>query len=209
MEKAQKLIQELVPTSGTSAPAKPGETLCYFQRVIARGEIPVSDLADSVATFLFAGVDTINHLLMWLVLNVARYPEVQEKIHKEICEVLGDEVVVTKSHLDRMHYLKWVIRENNRLTPLSPVSTYRVLHHPLEVAGYDCPTLYKYDFCVYSIQNDPELVDEVTSFIPERWSPEAVRERKGTPKEAIDAAIVARPFGWGPRMSLGASFGGC
>ena len=45
---------------------------------------------------------------------------------------------------------------------------------------------------------------QVDRFLPERWSKEAVQERKGTERAIVDHRLFATPFSAGARMCLGA-----
>jgi len=73
----------------------------------------------------------------------------------------------------------------------------------IELCGYRIPSGVKITF-LSGVHSNPETVDEPDLFIPERWSSEAVAIRKGTPKEALDNKVIAKPFGYGPRMCIGA-----
>ncbi len=55
----------------------------------------------------------------------------------------------------------------------------------------------------YTTGINPELMDEPELFIPERWLPEAVESRKGTPKEIIDHPFFQAPFSQGARRCPG------
>ena len=48
-------------------------------------------LRAQVFTFLFAGHETTSVTMAWTSYEVAKYPEMQEKIRKEVSEVLGDD----------------------------------------------------------------------------------------------------------------------
>jgi len=74
------------------------------------------------------------------------------------------------------------------------------------MGGYQVPSGVKVSFVSCTVQQDPKVADEPEAFIPERWLPEAVAARKGTPKEVLDNKVIAKPFGFGPRMCLGARF---
>ncbi len=47
-------------------------------------------LRAQVFTFLFAGHETTGVSMSWTLYELAKYPEIQEKIRKEANEVLGD-----------------------------------------------------------------------------------------------------------------------
>ena len=46
--------------------------------------------------------------------NLARFPEVQEKVYQEIESILGKDNDVTPSHLAKLRYLKACLKESMR-----------------------------------------------------------------------------------------------
>ena len=52
---------------------------------------------------------------LWWLYNLARFPEVQEKLYEEIESVLGKDDDVTPQHLAKLRYLKACLKESMRL----------------------------------------------------------------------------------------------
>lgn len=69
--------------------------------------------------------------------------------------------------------------------------------------GYLIPAGTKITSNFEAIQKDPLLVESPTTFTPERWLPNEVERRKGTPSEILDHRLLSSPFSFGPRMCLG------
>ncbi|KAI8799517.1 cytochrome P450 [Cladochytrium replicatum] len=99
-------------------------------------------LVDNTLMILFAGYDTtattIFHLLHWL----AKLPHVQEKVQREVDEVLGTvqniEGIANLDFKERFKYIHAVVRETNRLTPVAGFLPFRVtVDTPLD--GYVVP----------------------------------------------------------------------
>jgi len=177
----------------------------YFEKLIQRNEMSETELVDNFSTFLFAGVDTTHHLLLWILLNLARFPEKQEILYQELTTYLpNQDDELTSEILRNCKYLNYVIRESHRFTTTSPATTSRRLSKPIEILGYHIPAGTTIYFCANAVQNDPRFIDHPDQFIPERWSPEEVEKRNGTIQEVIDHKILAEPFGFGPRMCIGA-----
>jgi len=175
----------------------------YFERLVARKELSYKDISNVVAMLLMAGVDTTSGLTLWNLLNIGRFPKVQEKLYEEIKSVVGDGPVLDK-HLEKLEYMKQVMRESHRFTPAGPAMTHRTLDHPIILSGFEIPPGTRINLAPAPIQMDPRFVDNPEEFIPERWSKEAVAKRKGTPQEIVDSLPTSKPFGMGPRMCLGA-----
>ena len=51
---------------------------------------------------------------LWCLYNLARHPEVQEKLHQEVISVLGEDGDVTPGSLAKMSYLKACVKESSR-----------------------------------------------------------------------------------------------
>jgi len=82
--------------------------------------------------------------------------------------------------------------------------TTRRLSKEIDILGYRIPANTRFFLGLDAMQNDPKFTDQPEEFLPERWSPEEVAKRKGTEKEIIDHKLASEPFGYGPRMCLGA-----
>ena len=73
----------------------------------------------------------------------------------------------------------------------------------VQIHGYNLPQGSLFLLDSHSLQNDPTLVEEVQTFMPERWLQDAKDKRKGTPAELIDHALYRDPFSWGTRRCPG------
>jgi len=178
------------------------QSQCYFSRLLARKELPRKGAEDALVNFLFAGVDTTHHLLLWILLNLARNPDKQSKLRDELFSVLGNGPLEA-SHLSDLPYLNACIRESHRLTPTAPFLTSRTFDQDIEIGGYQIPAGIRVFFISCAVQRDPAVVEKADCYIPERWESEAVERRKGTKQEALDNKVFAKPFSYGPRMCIG------
>ena len=66
----------------------------------------------------FTGMDTTGNSLAFLMYNLSANQEAQEKLRREIIDVIGDGPV-NKTHLEKMPYLTACIKENFRRFPIS------------------------------------------------------------------------------------------
>lgn len=78
-----------------------------------------NDIQEEVDTFMFEGHDTTTSAISFAFYNIAKYPEIQQKIYEESKSVLGDDLMkpVTLLQLNELHYLELFIKENLRLYP--------------------------------------------------------------------------------------------
>ena len=55
-----------------------------------------------------------SYTLAWCLYNLARNPEVQEKLRSEVQSVVGSDEMVTPAHIHRMPYLRDCFKESHR-----------------------------------------------------------------------------------------------
>ncbi|KAF8901275.1 cytochrome P450 [Mucidula mucida] len=94
-----------------------------------RKRMTESEIAAQMGTFTFAGHDTTANTLAWLLYELSRHPEDQDKIRREISQVRPDTGVLTSSDYDAMPWLNASIKETLRLHPFA--------HTLVRVAGHN------------------------------------------------------------------------
>ncbi|XP_063953067.1 cytochrome P450 3A24-like [Lytechinus pictus] len=146
--------------------------------------------------FLFGGYENTSSLCGFSSYFLARNPEIQDKLIKEIDEVTPASESVNYTTIAKMTYLDHVIRETLRLYPIAPLIS-RVCTKEYEVNGFTIPKGMQVDIPIYTIQRDPEIWPEPDKFIPERFTKENLETTH--PYSWI-------PFGTGPRMCIGMRF---
>ena len=77
-------------------------------------QVPFSMAMDS----LQAGLDTTGNQGVFLLYHLATNPDKQDRLFKEICEVLGPSGNMNEEKLVRMRYLKACLNESQRLLPV-------------------------------------------------------------------------------------------
>mmetsp|Transcript_44876 Transcript_44876/g.70300 ORF Transcript_44876/g.70300 Transcript_44876/m.70300 type:complete len:258 (-) Transcript_44876:450-1223(-) len=185
------------------------EESSYVKQVIKnRGrDVKEGELTELLAALMVASVDTTSSLINWILINLARNPAVQEKLHAELSDKLKGESIASlrdKSLREELPYLHAVIRESHRLTPSVFVASVKKVGSEIDVAGYRLPEGTVVALNLNAMQNDPSIVPDVSEFKPERWASEQVSGRKGTDGEVIDHQIVSNPFSVGSRKCPGA-----
>ncbi|CAH1271280.1 CYP4F12 [Branchiostoma lanceolatum] len=79
--------------------------------------LPEEVVRHEVMTFMVAGQETTSTGLSWLLLELSRHPDVQDRLRSEVRAVLpGDDTPVTWELLDQIPYLMWVVKETLRLS---------------------------------------------------------------------------------------------
>ncbi|CAF1789989.1 cytochrome P450 71A1 [Brassica napus] len=144
-----------------------------------------------------AGVDSVALELEWLMADLIKHPEVMRKAQEEVQRIVGSKSKISNDEIEKMHYLKCVIKETMRLHPAGVVPR-ETSSKWIKVGGYDIPPKTKVFVNLYSIQRDPKQWENPDDFIPERFMENNI-EFMGS-KGYI-------PFGFGRRNCPGMAFG--
>jgi cytochrome P450 len=155
------------------------------------------ELRDQIMHLLFGGHDTTSSTLSFLLYELARHPEVLERVLDEQRAVLGERDPAAAQLLDGLPYLSMVIDETLRLYPpvwFGP----RMSVRPFQFGGYRIPAGVHVIHSSWVSHRLPDVFASPDRFIPERFEPEA---RRALPPGAYI------PFGGGQRICIGKRFG--
>uniref|UniRef100_A0A182KHA4 Uncharacterized protein n=1 Tax=Anopheles christyi TaxID=43041 RepID=A0A182KHA4_9DIPT len=162
---------------------------------------PLTDLEirEEVDTFMFEGHDTTTSAISFLLQNLAKHPEIQQKVFDEVRNVVGDDRTrpVTIAMLNDMHYLDLVIKETLRLYPSVPMFG-RKMMEDAEINGKVFPAGSNTIILPFFLGRNPEFFPNPEKFDPERFNVETSAE-KTNPYQYV-------PFSAGPRNCIGQKF---
>lgn len=211
-EFAEQVQQE---QGGETAEAKDGKcpmqslkSMSYVARLVNRNQLSTDEIASTSGPLLMAGVDTTAYVLSWLYLNLASNPEVQTKLAQELKSVLNGADVISLEQMNSLPYLRACIRESHRLTPPAPIQA-KSLEDDIDIIdngkSYQGKAGTRFSLNLRAFPMDPKYVSNPSAYQPERFLPDAIKRRKGTPSEVIDHPSFADPFGRGKRRCLGSN----
>ncbi len=149
---------------------------------------PITDaeLRDQLMTLLVAGHDTTAAALSWTLERLVRNPTVLEEARRAAhASAAGDPA--------GDDYLDGLLKESLRIRPVV-FNVARVLHRPVELAGYSLPAGITVAPAIGLVHACPESYPEPSRFAPERFISNRV-----SPTTWI-------PFGGGNRRCPGAAF---
>jgi cytochrome P450 len=154
-----------------------------------------TQLRDEVITLFLAGHETTAISLSWTFYLLAQSPEVEERMVRELDDVLGGREP-SVDDLPRLRYVEMVVKESMRLYP----PAWRVGREAItdcEVGGFPVPAGAQLIMSQWVTHRDARFFDDPLLFRPERWGDEGIGK---LPRFAYF------PFGGGARKCIGDSF---
>ncbi|XP_055381402.1 uncharacterized protein LOC129611988 [Condylostylus longicornis] len=153
---------------------------------------------------LFAGVDTTSSAFTAILASLAKNPDKQEILRKEILNILPEkDTPMTSERLKNLPYLRSCIKEGLRIHPVT-AGNIRQVPEALVLGGYRIPKNTQVFMPFTLLYKDNSHFIDSSKFIPERW----LREMEdGCPysggKGRSSNPFTYLPFGFGPRMCVG------
>ncbi|KAI3454399.1 hypothetical protein Pfo_011062 [Paulownia fortunei] len=176
------------------------DILLEFQRE-NKGSFPVED--DTIKALILdmfaAGTDTTVSILEWTMAELIRHPNTMKILQNEVREVAGMKEEIAEDDLEKMRYLKAVIKEILRLHSPIPLLIARESTQDTKVMGYDIAAGTRVLINAWAIARDPLLWENPEEFHPERFLDSSI-DFRGLHFELI-------PFGAGRRGCPGVAFG--
>ena len=155
------------------------------------------EVRDQLMTLMFAGHDTSTSTLTFMMYELAKRPDIIEKLQEEQDRVLGGATPDIEKLEKEMPYLDMVLDEVLRLYPPAWIGPRRVVRS-FEFNGHSVPDGAYLNYCSWASHRIPEVFPDPEAFIPERFT----RERKA----ALPRGAYV-PFGGGKRICIGKRFG--
>lgn len=116
-----------------------------------------------------AGTETTATALRWFCLFMIRYPEVQEKMRKEVNDVIGTSRFPRLEDKPRLPYCEAVIHETLRVGAIGPFSIPHGLSRDLHYNGFIIPKDALLIQNLYSSFFDEKIFPDPHAFNPERF----------------------------------------
>ncbi|KAG4156939.1 hypothetical protein ERO13_D02G030000v2 [Gossypium hirsutum] len=160
--------------------------------------LSTEDLVDECKTFYFAGQDTVNSLLAWIVFLLAIHGDWQEKARREVIEIFGNQIP-NSEEMSKLKIMTMIIYETLRLYGPSN-GMMRRTESDVQLGKLILPANLDLLVIHAAPHHDPQLWgDDVHLFKPERFA-------EGIAKATNYNAGVFCPFGLGPRNCVGMNF---
>ncbi|XP_057564838.1 cytochrome P450 4F2 [Hippopotamus amphibius kiboko] len=157
------------------------------------------DIRAEADTFMFGGHDTTASGLSWILYNLAKHPEYQERCRQEVQELLRDREPkeIEWDDLTQLPFLTMCIKESLRLhSPASVISR----RSTQDIVFPDGRVIPKGVICLISIfgtHHNPSVWPDPEVYDPFRFDPENIKGR---------SPLAFIPFSAGPRNCIGQTF---
>ncbi|XP_032990686.1 cytochrome P450 4F3 isoform X3 [Rhinolophus ferrumequinum] len=157
------------------------------------------DIRAEADTFMFEGHDTTASGLSWVLYNLAKHPEYQERCRQEVQELLRDREPkeIEWDDLTQLPFMTMCIKESLRLHPPVTVVS-RCCTEDIRLP--DGRVIPKGVICLISIfgtHHNPLVWPDPEVYDPFRFEPENIKKR---------SPLAFIPFSAGPRNCIGQTF---
>ncbi|GMT22863.1 hypothetical protein PFISCL1PPCAC_14160, partial [Pristionchus fissidentatus] len=168
----------------------------YKQRMDQNEHLDETNLLATCSDFFMAGQETTTTTLRWAMLLFAGDHERQEKLRREVHDVVGRDRIPTMADQVKMPYSRACVLELQRFANILN-NNVRVTTRDVEIRGSRIPEgTWVHGDIHYVLANDPNF-ENPTEFRPERYLSE---DGKTLRKELVERTI---PFSIGKRVCAG------
>uniref|UniRef100_A0A1B0BSR5 Cytochrome P450 n=1 Tax=Glossina palpalis gambiensis TaxID=67801 RepID=A0A1B0BSR5_9MUSC len=186
------------------------DILVKLRKEAAEGKHSFTDsdfLVAQAGVFLTAGFETSSSTMAFCLYELAKQPNLQEKLRKEIHEaLLESNGNLTYEKISSLQYLNMVLEETLRLYPILPFldrqyqapsdEKHKIILEPFyNFALRNGTPVY---IPIYALQRDPKYWKNPEIFDPERFSAE---------NKKLHHPMTYLPFGTGPHNCIGMRIG--
>ncbi|KAI4690247.1 hypothetical protein J4E81_007399 [Alternaria sp. BMP 2799] len=159
------------------------------------------EVASLMGNLIGGGVDTTSSTMLSCILAMARFPEVQAKVHAEFDAVVGYDRSPNWGEIDSnaLPYVIAVVKETLRwrtVTILAGIPHANTVD--FDYKGYHFPAGTNFTGNMWAIHRHPRDFPD-----PDRFMPERFLEGEGSAKKPYPNKYGMNPFGWGRRQCSG------
>ncbi|GME25889.1 uncharacterized protein K452DRAFT_322925 [Neofusicoccum parvum] len=133
-------------------------------------QLPRDQLRFIGGVLMEGGSDTSSSLILAIVQALILNPAVQEKAHRELCAVVGEDRSPQWTDMARLPYINMIVKEGHRWRPILPLCFPHALGQDDWIEGKLLPKGTIVILNVWGMHMDPHTWEEPENFNPDRYS---------------------------------------
>ncbi|CAN0924809.1 Cytochrome P450 84A1 [Linum grandiflorum] len=145
------------------------------------------------------GTETVASVIEWAMAELLKSPQDLKRVQQELTYVVGLNRHVEEKDLEKLTFLKCILKETLRLHPPIPLLLHETAED-VEVSGYFIPKRSRVMVNAFAIGRDPNSWSNPNEFNPSRFLNQGMPDFKGSNFEFL-------PFGSGRRSCPGMQLG--
>ncbi|XP_077967461.1 vitamin D 25-hydroxylase-like [Styela clava] len=127
------------------------------------------ELVATVIDLVAAATEATASVIRWCILAILHYPYCQEKIAKELHDVVGTEEKVAMKHQEKMPYTRAFIQEIFRYRPTLPLAIAHETTSEIRIGNFKIPKNTMITPNIWAAHRDPKPFENPNKFRPERF----------------------------------------
>ncbi|XP_060604951.1 cytochrome P450 1A1-like [Ruditapes philippinarum] len=164
----------------------------------SNGKTSATLLQFQISTLQGAGFETTSRLLLFIILYLTKYPDVQERAQREIDQELGSNRNISEKDQASLPYVMATILEVMRKASITPFALPHFTLHDTKLREYDIDKGTVVFFNYHSVANEESYWGD-----PEIFRPERLLDDSGKLDREKASYILLSTFGTGRRQCLG------
>ena len=166
-------------------------------RAEKKGLIDHVGICEEVDTFMFEGFDTVSMNLIFTLMNLALFPDMQEKCLQEIQQIISCDLDhLDMQQLNNLKYVDCFIKESQRLYPSVPIIVRECTSNLALPNNILLPKGTQINIHIFDIHRNPKYYENPEEFRPERFM---------LPESEKRHPFAFIPFSAGQRNCIGKS----
>ena len=130
--------------------------------------------------------------------ELIKHSNVMKRAQEKVSRMMGKKSKIDVNDINKMDYLKYILKETLRLHPPNPLAIPRETLTSVKFGGYDIPQKTRVYLNIWAIQRDPTLWERAEEFLSKRFKDMTVDFNR--------QEFEFIPFGGGRRRCLGFTF---
>nr|AJD25153.1 cytochrome P450 CYP71AT89 [Salvia miltiorrhiza] len=162
-------------------------------------DITLDHIKALLVGIIIGGSDGTATALEWALTALMKKPSSMKKVQAEIRQLAGKKEMIDEEDIEKLPYLRAVVKETLRLFPPGPLLLPRETIKKCSINGYEIEGGTMVYINAWAIARDPTTWENADEFLPERFLAAEIDVRGQNPK------VI--PFGFGRRGCPGIGMG--